>query len=298
LVIQWETDMLALSGISKIKDMLIVNFQFFIHAIGYGILQLCVYAIVVISYAMYFVSFAAFRLILAVGPFFLFTLSFPFTQRFFETWIGAAITAALAMAFTAFMTVFCATMLGIKPLNDATTTITFADFGFVSTMLAKAAFAALGIYLYFKIFDLASSLGGGLNMGNNMAGAVRSLANDLRRGGPGSGGGRNTSTQNTVNAGGAGRSGAERTRESNRQYQTMTGAAIAAGGRGAALGARGAVAGGRLAYQRGIRPVAAAAGQAAARGTVAVGRAAYVGGSAVVRAARNLASRGIPGITS
>lgn len=298
LVIQWETDMLALSGLSKIKDMLIVNFQFLIHAIVYAGLQLVVYAIVVISYAMYFVSYASFQVILALGPFFLFALAFPFTQRFFETWVGAAITASLAMALTAFMTNFSATMLGLQPLNAATTTITFADFSFVSTMLAKAAFAALGIYLYLKIFDLAASLGGGINMGNNMYGAVRSIANDLRRGG------RNPSSsgRNTVNmgntGGGGGQSGAGRTRESNRQYQTMTAAALAATGRGTVAGARIAATGGRLAYQRGVRPVAAAAGQAAARGTVAVGRVAYAGGAALARAARSVANRRIPGITS
>ena len=36
--------------------------------------------------------------------------------------------------------------------------------------------ALLIIYLYYKVFDLAAALGGGLNMGNNLVGDPRQLA--------------------------------------------------------------------------------------------------------------------------
>lgn len=296
----WKNFLLSFAGFgpTDVVDALVAILVGLLMFIAYSVLAIMVAILVIVSFAIYFVAFAGFKLFSAVGPFFLLCLAFPFTQRFFESWVGAMITASLAMAFAAFLATLASAWLGLSTIVPPIgVPINFDTSDLPKVFLGKAVVAALIVYLYMKIFDYAAQLGGGLNMGNNMYGAMRNIANDLRRGGSAS---RNSNTtQNTINRGNSGgQSGASRTRDSNRQYQTMTAAAIAAGGRSAALGVRGASTASRLAYQRGIRPVAAVAGQAAARGTVAVGRAAYVGGAAVVRAARNVASRGIPGITS
>lgn len=296
----WKNFLMSFSGFgpTDVVDALVAILVGLLMFIAYSVMALVTAILVIVSFAVYFVAFAGFKLFSAVGPFFLLCLAFPFTQRFFESWVGGMITASLAMAFAAFLATLASVWLGLSTVvPPAGVPIDFDTSDLPKVFLGKAVVAALIVYLYMKIFDYAAQLGGGLNMGNNMYGAMRNIANDLRRGG--SGGRSTNTTQNTINNGtSGGQSGASRTRDSNRQHQTMTGAAIAAGSRGAAAGVRGAAVAGRLAYQRGVRPVAAAAGQVAARGTVAVGRAAYVGGTAVVRAARNVASRGIPGITS
>lgn len=147
-------------------------------AIAYLVLWIIAMGICIVTMAMYFVSLASFYILLAVGPFFLLCLCFPFLQRFFETWVGTAMTAILAMTFTALLATMTAGFLGLGTLA-ATFPAAGVDLSLGSApalIFGKAGLAALLIYLFAKVFDMASALGGGMNMGANMVGAMRQLA--------------------------------------------------------------------------------------------------------------------------
>lgn len=306
---------LAAYGLTTIVEAIVTVIFGIMVFFAFLAMAIIVAALCIISFAIYFVAFAGFNLMLALGSFFLLCLAFPFTQKYFENWIGGLMTAALAMAMAALLATMASDFLSLKPMVPAEgVNINFRITDLPKIFLAKAVVGALLIYLYTKIFDYASQLGGGLNIGNNMYGAMRSIANDLRKGrGPSpasaAGGGKGSPGARGADGAGAGSGAAARAAQGNRQYDTMAAAALAAGGRGSA-------AAGRFAYQRGVKPAAAAArsgavaagqatargavaaGQATARGAVAVGRAAYAGGQAAARSARAIVSRGIPGITS
>ena len=146
--------------------------------IAYVCLWIIAIIVCIVTMAMYFVSLASFYILLAVGPFFLLCLCFPFLQRFFETWVSSAITAILAMTFTALLATMTAGFLGLGTLA-ATFPAAGVNFALASApaiVLGKAGLAALLVYLFAKVFDMASALGGGMNMGANMVGAMRQLA--------------------------------------------------------------------------------------------------------------------------
>lgn len=204
----------------------------------FGLLCLIVTAVAIVCLAMYLVSLACFQLLMAVGPLFLLCLAFPVTQRFFEVWVGACFTSSLAMGFTALMAVFTAAVLNLTGLGAALQAAGGVDFttdAMFTRLASQIGFCALLIYMYQKVFDLASALGGGMNMGNNMMGAVRAIARDMARGSggqgraqPGHGG--------SINQGGGGAgSGSSSSRQQSpqmaalRNSTTFTGAAIRAG---------------------------------------------------------------------
>lgn len=147
-------------------------------AFAYLCLWLLAITICIVTMAMYFVSLASFYILLAVGPFFLLCLCFPFLQRFFETWVSSAMTAILAMTFTALLATLTAGILGLGTLAASfpAAGVDFSVSALPSIILGKAGLAALLIYLFAKVFDMASALGGGMNMGANMVGAMRQLA--------------------------------------------------------------------------------------------------------------------------
>lgn len=266
-------------------DFLAQCFLMLCAAVVYAGLTVCVALLSIVTLAMYMVSFASFQLMMAVGPFFLLCLSFPVTQKFFETWTGAVMTAIMAMTFTALLAVMAASLLGLNTVVTATTTIDWSgSYDFIVAMLAKCGYALLLVYLYYKVFDLAASLGGGMNMGNNMTGAVRTLARDLMRqsGGRGGSGSANSLGQGRGGSApsGSGRGGFGAAVAAN---HSLTGMGITAGGRAAMAGGRvamaGASAGGR----------AAMAGARAAGGAGAqIGRFAYNRGVSAAVAARRL----------
>jgi type IV secretion system protein VirB6 len=144
-------------------------------------------AICGIAMATFLIANSVFVLLLAIGPFFLLCLAFPFMQRFFETYIGNVMTAILGMAFTVLMVNFIASLVGFAGngvLYPATPDADTAIANIKSILVYFAAQTlklALITYLYFKIFDLAAALGGGLNMGNNLVGGVRSILRDVQR---------------------------------------------------------------------------------------------------------------------
>lgn len=229
------------------------------------ILTVVVGLVATVSFAMYLVATTIFILLLAIGPFFLLCLAFPFTQRFFETYIGNVMTSIFAMAFTVLLINIVSASLSLPAVADVIPDtgsvkefIKYVKEGLV-TFFSKVGIAALLIYMYFKIFDLAAALGGGLNMGNNMIGAARTIARDAMSGGKGGGGKSPNSIGQGGSAGGApGRSSVRDAIAANRSFTGMgisaasAGAsAMASGGMSAARSVgRSASAAGKFAYNR------------------------------------------------
>ena len=232
--------------------------------LGFLILALLAGCLAAVSFGMFMIAQVVFSLHLALGAFFLLCLMFPFTQRFFESFIGSAMTSIFALAITAIILTLGANVLGLNTALGALTAPAAGLDGFVNAarsmavlFLAKAGAAALLIYMFFKIWDLAAALGGGLNMGNNLIGGVRSVLSDLSSKGGKSG---NTSGNSVSSGGGASGSASSRAQAANAGGGfTFTGAAL----RGGASAANGAA--------TGILKVA----NAASSGAAAVGRFAY-----------------------
>lgn len=242
--------------------------------IAYALMSAAVGVFGVIALAMYLLANSIFILLLAIGPFFLLCLSLPFLQRYFETYIGSVMTSILAMSFTVLMIMFVANLFGlvgiqtIVPTATDEPTVTSEIKSMVVLFAAKGAMSLLIIYLYYKVFDLAAALGGGLNMGNNLVGGVRSVLRDLRR----NSGARSPrdSTTNTVSQGNAGGGGSVSRRASGAN-STFTGMAASAAGSTISAAGRAGIRSAQLAGQAGLRG-AHLAGRAAVEGARAVGQ--------------------------
>lgn len=251
--------------------------------LSYALMSAAVAVFGVVALAMYLVANSVFILLLAIGPFFLLCLAFPFLQRFFETYIGNVMTAILAMAFTVLMVMFVAGLFGLVGIQTIVPTAT--DEGTVTDMIkqmsvlfaAKAAMTLLIIYLYYKVFDLAAALGGGLNMGNNMVGGVRAIMRDVQR----SAGGRAANSANNMISQGGGGGAPSASQRAGRANSTFTGMALSAAGpaisgtaRGASAASRAAMAGAGMAVA-GAGNVGRIAAYGAGRAAGTVGRYAY-----------------------
>jgi type IV secretion system protein VirB6 len=216
------------------------------------LLAAVVIVVCIVSLAMFLVALTAFSLLLAVGPFFLLCLAFPFLQRFFETYIGNVVTACLGMAFTAMLVTVVGGLLNISAITALMTGTTdyLAFRPVAAVMAAKVGSAALLIYMFFKVFDLAAALGGGLNMGNNLVAGARAISHDMARGIAGSerglaraGGGTNQISQgrsagSTSNSGQAGSRNRGSAMQQIARNRTFTGMSATAGVLGVAAGAR------------------------------------------------------------
>lgn len=282
------------------------------------LLAAVVIVVCIVSLAMFLVALTAFSLLLAVGPFFLLCLAFPFLQRFFETYIGNVVTACLGMAFTAMLVTVVGGLLNISAITALMTGTTdyLAFRPVAAVMAAKVGSAALLIYMFCKVFDLAAALGGGLNMGNNLVAGARALTHEaalhrdqvaaLRavrekqyvsdvggvnqisqgRSGGSSGGGSQT--------GGRNRGSALQQIARNRTFSGMAGtAAVLATAGGARMIGRTvrATAGEARVAGRAISATANAAGHGAAVAGAAVGRGVMAIGAGAARAARALRAR-------
>lgn len=242
---RWFFATLQPLGFTDIGQIVKLLFSFFFVEIAYSLMSIIVAVFAVVALAMYLVASAIFNLLLAVGPFFLLCLAFPFTQRFFETFIGNVMTSVLAMAFTVLMVLFVANLFGLTNIqnvvpttSDITTALDMAK-QMAVLFCSKAATAALIIYLTYKVFDLAAALGGGLNMGNNMIGGVRSIMRDLQKSG-GSGSSSNNKT-NQISTGGGGGGAPARAAGGNRTLTGMAASAVGSvGGTAAGVAAAGA----------------------------------------------------------
>lgn len=251
------------------------------------LLAVVVIVVCVVSLAMYLVALTAFSLLMAVGPFFLLCLAFPFLQRFFETYIGNVVTACLGMAFTAMLVTVVGGLLNISAVTALMTSTTdYLAFRPVAAVIAaKVGSAALLIYMFFKVFDLAAALGGGLNMGNNLVAGARAISHDMVRGSTGSNRGMartDGSETNQISRGrtggsaGSGGQAGSRGRGSAMQQiarnRTFTGMAATASALGLAAGARllGRTAAGTVSEARVVgRAVSAGAGMVG-RGVMAL----------------------------
>lgn len=230
--------------------LLVLVFVFICFGVVLGI-------ICAVAMATYLIANSIFVLLLAVGPFFLLCLAFPFTQRFFETFIGNVMTAVLGMAFTVLMINFIASLVGFDTASNLFPPAASPE-SVVSNIKEVLVYfgsqivkLGLIIYLYYKIFDLAAALGGGLNMGGNMISGVRSVMRSMN-----SGGGKPppppAAPPNTIGQSGGGSGGApSRALQASRALASQ---AVGVVGRGidsaAAIGMSGAASAGRYAYNR------------------------------------------------
>jgi type IV secretion system protein VirB6 len=272
-LIIWFTDTIGQYGITDIVEIIKTTFTFFILFICYALMAIAVSIFAVVALAMYLVANSIFVLLLALGPFFLLCLAFPFLQRFFETFIGNVMTSILAMAFIVLMIFFVANLFGLTNIQSVIpsaidpTTIQSETKSLSILFASKFATALLIIYLTYKVFDLAAALGGGLNTGNNMVGGVRNIMRDLQQN---SGGGARgaSSTVNQISqgstGGGASSAGSARAARAN---STFTGMAM-----GAASKPVGAIGSSAIA---GAGNVARIASYGAGRVAGAMGRFAY-----------------------
>jgi type IV secretion system protein VirB6 len=273
---QWFAEALKAVGWGSLGRLFSTIVLFMLLFVVYALLSVLVAVFGVVALAMYLVANSVFILLLAIGPFFLLCLAFPFTQRFFETYIGNVMTSIFAMAFTVLMVLFVAGLFGLVGIQNSIptaadeTTVSANIKSLVVLFSAKAAMSLLIIYLYYKVFDLAAALGGGLNMGNNMVGGVRSIMKDLQR----SGAGRNT-TPNQVSQGNGGGGGGGSSQRAGRANGTFTGMALAAASPAISGAARAGI----------------ALGGSAAAGAGNVGRIAAVGAGNVGRIAAYGAGR-------
>ena len=254
--------------VSPITLILKVLYYLFL-CLMFGFLVLIVVIVCIVALSMFLVALTAFSLLMAVGPFFLLCLAFPFLQRFFETYIGNVLTACLGMAFTALLVTVVGGLLNIAAISASLTVSTdYGDFRTIAVLIAgKIGSALLLIYMFKKVFDLAAALGGGLNMGNNMVEGVRNMMQDMARsaaaGSRGTAGQRGSGGNNQISQGNSRQGGQKSSQSGGRnrgsamqqiaRNRTLTGMAMTAG----ALGA-GAV--GRGVFSVGARAVRAARG--------------------------------------
>ncbi|MDR7380430.1 type IV secretion system protein VirB6 [Rhodoferax ferrireducens] len=273
---EWFTAALNDVGWTELGRLMSTLALFSLLFLAYALMSAAVAVFGVIALAMYLVANSVFILLLAIGPFFLLCLSFPFMQRFFETYIGNVMTSILAMAFTVLMVMFVAGLFGLVGIQTIVPTAT--DESTVTNMIksmavlfaAKAAMSLLIIYLYYKVFDLAAALGGGLNMGNNMVGGVRAIMKDVQRG---AAAGNKTGNQVSQGGGGGGGGGGSSHR-AGRANSTFTGMGLSAAGSAISGTARaGMSVGGAAAASAGN--VGRIAANGAGRAAGAVGRFAY-----------------------
>jgi type IV secretion system protein VirB6 len=262
----WFTATLRDVGWTELGRLLSTLALFALLFLTYALMTLAVAVFGVIALAMYLVANSVFILLLAIGPFFLLCLAFPFLQRFFETYIGNVMTSILGMAFTVLMVMFVSGLFGltgiqsIVPVATDEATVATEVRSMAVLFAAKAAMTLLIIYLYYKVFDLAAALGGGLNMGNNMVGGVRGILRDMQRGSASSKSAGNQMSQGGGGGGGSSRGGGSSQR-AGRANSTLTGMALSAASpaisgtarAGVAVGrsvGRAAGAAGRFAYNR------------------------------------------------
>ena len=274
---RWFYTAIAPLGVTDIAPMFRIMLSFAVTILAYAAMSSLVTVFGAISLAMYLVANSVFILLLAIGPFFLLCLAFPFLQRFFETYIGNMMTAILAMGFTVLMVLFVANLFNlvgihtIVPAAADLTTLTDMCKQMAVLFASKAAMSLLIIYLYYKVFDLAAALGGGLNMGNNLVGGVRAIMRDLQRS---AGGGAANRTNNTMSQGSGGGGGSSASQRAGRANSTFTGMAMSAASPAISSTARGATAVARTAMA-GASNVGRIAAYGAGRAAGTVGRYAY-----------------------
>jgi len=222
--------------------------------------------VAVVGFAMLQISVAMFKVLLALGPAFILCLVFPFTRRFFESWVGGVMTTIFAAGLAAVLMAIASQILNfsglaeiLSPVNTAGKELTEIWGMYFFFMMGKGIASALVVYLFFKSWELASTLGGGVNMGNNMIGGIRSIMRDINK--SRAQGGQGAPSQNQITQGRGGSSGGG---GSSRPASTFTGAALNAFPRTSAVAAnvmtgglplmyKGATALGKFAYNRGVK---------------------------------------------
>jgi type IV secretion system protein VirB6 len=254
VLFSWYTAAVAPLGFYELAEYAKLALIFVGVFVVYFFMAVMVALVAIVSLAMYLIATCIFILLLAVGPFFMLCLAFPFTQRFFETYIGNVMTSIFAMAFTVLLVFFSSNFFGLTNAGSWVSLVTQSEDivaqvkSLCVVFCSKAGIAALILYMYYKIFDLASALGGGLNLGNNIIGASRSLWRDAARSRAASAARRSASTSsgpNQIHQGGAAaglRSAVSRAAEASRAVGSSVARSVSRGGRF-----------GRFAYNRSSR---------------------------------------------
>jgi type IV secretion system protein VirB6 len=247
----WDWPATANTGLGFTNlDRIFTNFLIWcVLLLVFAVMAAVVTVLSVVAGAMFMVSNGIFLVLIAIGPVFLLFLAFPFTQKFFETYIGSVMTSILATALTGMMVKVAGNVLNLTSIGvGATAFLPTSNIADIRNVIldygSKGGSALLLVYLFYKVFDLAAALGGGLNVGNNMMGAMRTLARDAASSLSGGGGGKSNQA-NTIgqgntggaNGGGGGGSGGRSSfGEAIARNRSLTGMAITA----AAYGTRGA----------------------------------------------------------
>lgn len=201
----WFMDTVESMNFYQLLTFLSVWVAYMFMVAGFLILALLAGTMAAVSFGMFMIAQVVFGLLMVIGPFFLLCLMFPFTQKFFEAYIGNVMTSVFALALTSIVLNLGANVLGLDtalglvtaPAADVNAFMEFAK-SIAVLFLAKAGAAALLIYMFLKVWDLAAALGGGLNMGNNMIGGVRNLLSEANSQSKSSGGGKT----NSISSGG------------------------------------------------------------------------------------------------
>lgn len=139
-----------------------------------------------VGFVMYAMPLTMLYITLALGPFFLMCAAFPVTQKFFESWVNAIMTASLAMTLVCITVISGSAMMGLTAWASSgtfpTSGVTYdANYGVVGALFGQAFMAAILTYIFKKIFDLASSLGGGMNFGGSLHGLMRAVQGRQKR---------------------------------------------------------------------------------------------------------------------
>ncbi len=177
----WDAFLLVLGSFSafSIGQWISEVFNGLVLILAYVCLTASAFSLCIVTLSMYCVALASFYICLAIGPVFLMCLAFPFLQRYFESWVGVTVTAILGMAITAMLAVMAGAVLGLGSLAAVLPSATPANLGLgtiLGSIVGKIGTGFLLIFLYFKVFDLATALGGGMNIGGVGMGAMRALA--------------------------------------------------------------------------------------------------------------------------
>ncbi|MBT0571871.1 type IV secretion system protein [Curvibacter sp. CHRR-16] len=109
-------------------------------------------------------------IVLAIGPVYVMLAAFPATQRYFESWVNSIMTQAVGLLLISVAVQSASALVG---LQDFATKSAFpsdgvtydSSYSLISTIFTKAFEAGILLYLFRKLFDLAASLGGGMNAG-------------------------------------------------------------------------------------------------------------------------------------
>jgi hypothetical protein len=112
--------------------------------------------------------------------------AFPVTQRYFEVWVNTIMTMALAMTLVSIAVVSCSAIIGLTAWANSGTFpnsgVTLdTSYGVIGAVFGQCFMVVIMTYIFKKVFDLAASLGGGMNLGGAWQGVMRAVQGKQKR---------------------------------------------------------------------------------------------------------------------